>query len=68
VEVKTRTNKGYGRPLDAVDVAKQELIQRGADSWLKLLGTRDLVWRFDVVEVVLSNGELPEINVIENAF
>lgn len=68
VEVKTRTRKGYGRPLDAVDRNKQQLIERGANSWLKLLGRRDLVWRFDVIEVILSDGELAEVNVINNAF
>ena len=68
VEVKTRTRKGYGRPFDAVDRDKQQLIERGANSWLKLLGRRDLVWRFDVIEVILSDGELAEVNVINNAF
>jgi putative endonuclease len=68
VEVKTRTRKGYGRPLDAVDRSKQQLIERGANAWLNLLGKRDLVWRFDVVEVILCDGELAEINVVNNAF
>ena len=68
VEVKTRTRKGYGRPLDAVDRSKQQLIERGANAWLNLLGKRDLVWRFDVVEVILCDGELAEVNVINNAF
>jgi len=68
VEVKTRTRKGYGRPLDAVDASKQELIERGANSWLHLLGHRDMPWRFDVVEIILTEGELPEITVVENAF
>jgi len=68
VEVKTRTRKGFGRPLDAVDLAKQELIERGANSWLHLLGRRDMPWRFDVVEVILSEGELPEMNLVLDAF
>ena len=68
VEVKTRTRRGYGRPLDAVDASKQELIERGANSWLHLLGTRELPWRFDVVEVILEDGELPDVNVLENVF
>ena len=68
VEVKTRTHQGYGRPLDAVDQAKQELIERGANSWLHLLGSRDIPWRFDVVEIILEEGQLPSINVINNVF
>lgn len=68
VEVKTRTRRGHGRPLDAVDVSKQELIERGANSWLHLLGTRDIPWRFDVVEVILEEGKRPDVNVVVNAF
>ena len=68
VEVKTRTKKGYGRPLEAVTRDKQELLERGANAWLKLLGRRDLVWRFDVVEVILSDGQQAEVNIVNNAF
>ena len=68
VEVKTRTSRGYGRPMDAVNPAKQELIERGANSWLHLLGRRDMPWRFDVIEVILSEQERPYLNIIKNAF
>lgn len=68
VEVKTRTRRGFGRPLEAVDVAKQELIERGANSWLHLLGTRDILWRFDVVEVILEDGKVPEVTVVNDVF
>ena len=68
VEVKTRTYRGYGRPLDAVDAAKQELIERGANSWLHVLGTRKIPWRFDVVEIILTEGDVPDVNVVHNVF
>ena len=68
VEVKTRTSEAFGRPLEAVDKRKQALIQRGANEWLRLLGTRDIAWRFDVVEVVLLEGEKPRGNVVLNVF
>ncbi len=68
VEVKTRREGGRGRPLDAVDAAKQRLIERGAREWLRLLGRRDLPWRFDVIEVVLAEGEPPRVHRVENAF
>ena len=42
VEVKTRTSEEFGRPLDAVNRKKQKLIERGANEWLRLLGTRDI--------------------------
>ncbi len=68
VEVKTRTRRGYGRPLDAVNASKQELIERGANSWLHLLGTRNILWRFDVVEIILNDGEIPEVTVVKDVF
>ena len=78
VEVKTRTRKGYGRPLEAVDRDKQTLIERGANEWLRLLSNehryeerdfrRTISWRFDVVEIILQDGEIPEVNLVENAF
>jgi putative endonuclease len=68
VEVKTRTAGAWGRPLDAVDREKQRLIQRGANAWLHLLGTREIPWRFDVAEVMLDDGEKPRVNLVKNAF
>lgn len=68
VEVKTRTSEAFGRPADAVNADKQRLIQRGALEWLRLLGRPKIKFRFDIVEVLLINGELPKVGVIENAF
>jgi len=68
VEVKTRTRRERGRPLDAVNAEKQAYIERGANAWLHLLGTREIPWRFDVVEIILEEGELPDIHVVRNAF
>jgi len=67
-EVKTRRAGGRGRPLDAVDRDKQRLIERGANAWLKLLGTRQVPWRFDVIEVVVEDGERPRVNRVRDAF
>ena len=66
--VKTRTRAEGGRPLDAVDRKKQALIRRGANEWLRLLGTREGPWRFDVMEVILLEGEAPKLHLVENAF
>lgn len=68
VEVKTRTWEGYGRPLDAVDREKELLIERGANAWLRLLGTREIPWRFDVVEVILREDAPPKVNLVRDAF
>jgi putative endonuclease len=68
VEVKTRRAGGGIRPLDAVNREKQQLIERGANAWLKQLGTRNLPWRFDVIEVLVEEGELPDVNHVRDAF
>ena len=70
VEVKTRTTTKYGRPIDAVNMDKRYLITRGAMEWLRLLDAEDgsIRYRFDVAEVILSDGERPEFNVVKEAF
>ncbi len=68
VEVKTRRVGSKIRGLDAVGKDKQALIERGANSWLKRLGTRELPWRFDVIEVTVEDGVKPIINHVKDAF
>ncbi len=68
VEVKSRTSTAFGRPADAVGPDKQRLIQRGALDWLRLLGNPRIKFRFDIAEVILTEGELPRVHIIENAF
>ncbi len=68
IEVKSRTSTAYGRPADAVGPGKQRLIQRGAMDWLRLLGNPDIKFRFDIAEVILTDGELPQVHIVENAF
>lgn len=68
VEVKTRREGAKIRGFDAVGKDKQRLIERGANSWLRRLGTRELPWRFDVIEIYVEDGEKPRINWIRDAF
>jgi putative endonuclease len=67
IEVKTRTSTEFGRPAEAVTREKEELIARGARSWLKLLDRPEVVFRFDIVEVILGGSE-PVITQIKGAF
>ncbi|MEO5718918.1 MAG: YraN family protein [Chthoniobacterales bacterium] len=68
VEVKTRTREDFGRPLDAVNAAKQRRISLGALAWLRLLGNPDILFRFDVVEVTMAEARAPRIELVRNAF
>ena len=67
-EVKTRTGPGSGRPGDAVDLDKQRLIARGAHAWLRLLPEREVVYRFDIVEVVVGKNGQADCTIIADAF
>jgi putative endonuclease len=67
-EVKTRQKDAMLRGLAAVNLKKQSLIRRGANEWLRRLGTRQVPWRFDVIEVEVSEGEKPVVRRIENVF
>ena len=67
VEVKTRTREDFGRPLEAVNSAKQRRISLGGLAWLRLLGDPDIFFRFDIVEVTIGQGP-PRIELIRNAF
>lgn len=67
-EVKARTSLDYGRPSKAVNEAKQKLIIRGANAWLRQLNFPEIAFRFDVVEVVLQDREVPDLTWIQEAF
>ncbi len=54
IEVKTRRLEKNFSPRDSINRKKENLIKRGALSWLQLLGFPDIPFRFDVVEIILS--------------
>ena len=57
-----------GRPFFAVDRAKQKRISRGALAWLRMLDNPDILFRFDVVEVIIAGDTKPRVELIKNAF
>ena len=68
VEVKTRSSEEWTRPADAVDARKQKLLSQTALDYLKLLKNPPVKFRFDIVEVLLAEGEVREIRHLPNAF
>ncbi|MEP6685790.1 MAG: YraN family protein [Verrucomicrobiota bacterium] len=68
VEVKTRTSENFGRPFDAVGREKQKRISRGGLAWLRLLDNPEILFRFDVVEVVIAAEGKPRLELLRNAF
>lgn len=67
-EVKTRTSDRFGRPGDAVNREKERLIIRGANAWIRELNFPSLLFRFDVIEVLLLERRKPEVKIIRDAF
>ncbi|MBE7075821.1 MAG: YraN family protein [Clostridiales bacterium] len=63
VEVKSRETSAFGRPIEAVDLNKQNKIKKVAEFYLILHNQYYQEVRFDVVE--LLDGE---ITLTENAF
>ena len=68
VEVKTRTDEDFGRPFDAVSREKQKHISRGGLAWLRLLDNPEILFRFDVVEVIIAPEAKPRLELLRNAF
>ena len=68
VEVKTRADENFGRPVEAVDRQKQWRVSKGGLAWLRMLDNPDIVFRFDVVEVLLPNEGDPKLELIQDAF
>lgn len=68
VEVKTRSSEEWTRPADAVDRDKQRRLVRTSETYLAKLGHPDIPWRYDIVEVLLSDGRLHEIRHLPNEF
>jgi putative endonuclease len=68
VEVKTRGSEDFGRPLEGLRADQRNRIARGGLAWLRLLDNPDILFRFDVVEVLVSDGADPRIELVRNAF
>jgi len=66
--VKTRRSEDFGRPFEAVDRDKRKRISRGALAWLRMLDNPDILFRFDVAEVIVTDDAKPRVDLIKNAF
>lgn len=65
VEVKTRRNRFFGDPQDAIDYWKRYNLRRAINHYVKFYGIDN--YRFDIITVVGSlNCETPEITHLED--
>ncbi|SHK49652.1 putative endonuclease [Rhodothermus profundi] len=68
VEVKTRRSLDFGRPEEAVTPEKRRHLIRAARAYLYEHHLQRARCRFDVVAIVLRNGQPPEITHFKDAF
>ena len=67
-EVKTRSSKRFGAPIEAITREKSQRIRRLAALWLSESQLRGRDLRFDVASVMVERGCAPVIEIIEGAF
>jgi putative endonuclease len=67
-EVKARSSEDWTRPAAAVDARKRRLLSQTALDYLKLLKNPEVKIRFDIVEVLLADGEVREVRHLPNTF
>lgn len=66
IEVKTRTNTEYGRPIDSITYFKQNHILKSIKYYLYLNKLENEYIRIDVIEIFFKNNKF-YINHIKNA-
>ncbi|SPE61510.1 conserved hypothetical protein [Verrucomicrobia bacterium] len=67
-EVKTRSSEDWQRPAAAVDAERRGRLSRAALDYLRLIKNPPVKIRFDIVEVLLSDGAVREIRHLPNTF
>lgn len=65
VEVKSRTSKRYGHPLEAINAAKAHRLQRLALAWIALNDQWGADYRIDCAAVNFRDGLNPSIDYRE---
>ncbi len=68
VEVKARSSEDWTRPATYVDARKKRLLSQTALDYLRLIKNPEVKIRFDIVEVLLADGEVREVRHLPNAF
>jgi putative endonuclease len=68
VEVKSRSSEDWTRPAASVDKRKRRLLSQTALDYLKLLNNPQVIIRFDIVEVLLTDGVVREVRHLPNTF
>ena len=57
IEVKTRTNKNYGSPIDAVTYYKQKHLISAIQYYLYIKKLENVFVRIDIIEIYINNNK-----------
>jgi putative endonuclease len=68
VEVKTRSSEEWTRPAAAVNAERRRRLTRTALDYLRLLHNPKVKIRFDIVEVLLTDGAVREVRHLPDSF
>ena len=68
VEVKTRSSEDWTRPASAVNADRRRRLSQCALDYLRLLKNPEVKIRFDIVEILLADGEVREIRHLPDTF
>lgn len=68
IEVKTRASDWFAPPQVNIDLRKRRQLARAARAYRRMFELDDQPYRFDVVTVVLSDIEAPQIELLRNYF
>ena len=64
IEVKTRKNKYYGNPAEAINKTKKIHMYNVAKYYMQIKELRNIQVRFDAIEIMMERGEI-KINHIK---
>jgi putative endonuclease len=68
VEVKTRSSEDWTRPAAAVNAERRRRLSRCALDYLRRLKNPPVKVRFDIVEVLLADGDVREVRHLPDTF
>ena len=67
-EVKTRSSEEWTRPAAAVNAERRRRLSQCALDYLRLIRNPAIKIRFDIVEILLANGEIRDVRHLPNTF
>jgi putative endonuclease len=65
IEVKTRSSRDYGDPIEAISATKYLRMYRLALEWLSENSASRELWRLDVISIVISRTQEIEIDHVK---